>query len=1673
MVQDQSSSALIQLTWLVCDRDVALAQIGTWKLASESALVSPLSSRYAACGYRHLALPHPAAGPQECTPVNTWRLMIFSAAPPQAGNDEDQPVWSIMSTAKWLLPLIVLSAILNPAVSGAPVGQAGAVSAAKQFFSQRYSTAQKAAVKNQLPTPVEVLTDAAGRPAGYALDLPGGGFIILSADDHMPPVKLHSATGQIKDIPPELFEVIREELAQDLAEVESPLSLAALDEKYAGQWEQLQATGGEFNAAASQAQLSTAVWNQNYPYNKYAPTVSSGGSGGHAYAGCVATQMGILMRYHHAPDKVLKDGSYTDSLGTCKGTHAIHDVSMANYDWGNMPEAGITSQSPAAQQDEIARLLYHCGVSVSMNFEAGGSGAGTIVNAITNYFGYRHQGLYYKQNYSITDWYEMIAADIDSGKPIPYYFTSSLGGHAVVCDGYRNSNEIHLNFGWSGYEDAWFNMDRVTAQNVSWTGHYAIFGLTPPNPNAPQLFPKKSQVITGLGKSATLAVDAYGTPTPSLQWRKQGVAISGATDSTLTLNNIQAGDFVNYDVVATNSNGSCTSSVITLVIVPLTAASQPSSLTVVPGITANLVFSVTPTNEVTYQWYGPQGALANATNGSLAVSAITTNNTGNYYAVAENPSCTLTSQVAHLTVNNAFLFTTPPAGTNVPVGKTLTLSAEAAGLNNIAYSWYRSGKSLGKTGPTLTIAAVKTTDAGNYACVASAMSIATTSAVAVVKVGTAPVISTQPAAAPKVLIGSTLSLGVVPAGSSPFAYQWYYQGSAITGATNSSYKQAAMQTNQAGAFQVIVQNVYGAATSRVANVYVSYPPAISNIVTKVLADEGSNTNLSVLVAGRQPFSYAWYRGSTLVGNEATLALTNLGLIDKGTYKVVVTNIDGKATSGNITLTLNENPRWVSFPKAGRAVENGRLTLTGKTTGVLPMAYFWYSKTNLVGITTNASITLTNVQTNYEGGFHITASNRLGQATCESFQVYVVDAPTMTQNPTNSVGDECDSISFTVAAAGREPLTYLWYKSGLKGVLAQGTTLTLTNLVPTNAGSYYVVVTNIDGKVTSKSAALAINAKPRFRTQPVNKTVAKGGTLTLTASATGVAPMTYLWYFGTNTFLGTNAGTLTLKTINTNYEGNFFVIATNRLGTATSTNAFVYIKHPPVITTAPKSGLGDEGSNFTFSVVAAGREPLSYAWRKTGSTEPIGFESSLVLTNLATNSAGSYTVTITNVDGKVASAAVVLGINAKPRILSAPGNTNTINTSNLTLVVKASGAAPMTYIWSANGLVFAVTNNGTIRLSKVQTNQAGEYSVTVSNWIGKATASFNLTVADPPVFTLNPVSGKVREGDTLTLTANATGKSPMAYQWKRGAESISGATNSTLTVTNAGASDGAVYCVTASNADGTRDSSKATVTMLLKPVFTSQPVSATATNGERVTLRGTVTGTGITYQWQFNSANISGATASSYAFTMAATKVGAYKLLAKNAWGTITSEVAQVTYPNSSPGKDVVEKVGLVIGTPATWLRWPGAEVSFAPPVTGASETAQYQWYHNETLMAGATNAHLVLTQISAADAGLYRLAVQDGGLTVSEPGELILATHLTADHVAQALPGQILAIGQTHGGSPILLFTADAARGYDVEFCPDMQAPWTPVAHGEAGAEVLQYLEETPTNQGFYRIKLN
>mgnify|MGYP002521180159 CR=1 FL=1 len=246
----------------------------------------------------------------------------------------------------------------------------------------------------------------------------------------------------------------------------------------------------------SVAPLLSSTWGQRAPYNFMCPLKEPTPWAGylpdeqHCRVGCVAVAMGQIMRYHQWPAQ--GEGSHSvvyPVLSTNANTFKV-DFSEANYDWDNMID-DYSGDYTEAQARAVAQLLYHCAVASNMLFEKTFSFSTnfTAGDALVKYFHYDGERMQtrMRSDYSRDEWLNMVREELTNGRPIFYEaisisLTEGIYAHSFVIDGYNEDGLVHVNWGWYGHEDGYYDIDLLDPPGYSFNSYQdMITGIQPIN----------------------------------------------------------------------------------------------------------------------------------------------------------------------------------------------------------------------------------------------------------------------------------------------------------------------------------------------------------------------------------------------------------------------------------------------------------------------------------------------------------------------------------------------------------------------------------------------------------------------------------------------------------------------------------------------------------------------------------------------------------------------------------------------------------------------------------------------------------------------------------------------------------------------------------------------------------------------------------------------------------------------------------------------------------------------------------------------------------------------------------------------------------------------------------------------------------------------------------------
>lgn len=262
-------------------------------------------------------------------------------------------------------------------------------------------------------------------------------------------------------------------------------------------------------------------------------------------------------------------------------------------------------------------------------------------------------------------------------------------------------------------------------------------------------------------------------------------------------------------------------------------------------------------------------------------------------------------------------------------------------------------------------------------------------------------------------------------------------------------------------------------------------PVVTDEPDSVAIAPGQDAAFTVAASGVAPFSFQWRRDGTNIANggnvwgtsTATLSITNAVEADSGDYSVVIANSYGSTTSAVAVLVVSSTPvaPTINGPANQTVIQGNNATFTASVAGLPIPAIQWQKNGVDISGATSASLTITNAQYPADNTtYSIIATNTAGALT-NSATLTVIVPPAITTQPTNKVVLNGAAASFTVVATGVPAPGYQWKKGGVDISGANNTTLSFAGVVPGDAGTYSVLVTNAAGTILSSNATLIVNS----------------------------------------------------------------------------------------------------------------------------------------------------------------------------------------------------------------------------------------------------------------------------------------------------------------------------------------------------------------------------------------------------------------------------------------------------------------------------------------------------------------------------------------------------------------------------------------------------------------------
>ena len=293
-----------------------------------------------------------------------------------------------------------------------------------------------------------------------------GGFVVVSGDDRTNPILGFSFEGTFdaNRVPVNMKNWLD-------GYVEQMRVLDAMSDAQATQALAQPRRTRAVDTRNSIAPLITTKWDQATPYWNKCPEFMSIDENGDtvgelAYTGCVATSMSQIMNYYKwpaQPTKVIPSYTFSYPTGTYSSASVTTDeLPVTTFDWAHMKDSYNGSED-VVYTDAVATLMLYVGCAIKSQYYVSATGAYTddIPKGFTEFFAYDPTTIQikFRTDFSQEVWDNIIYQELAEGRPMIYNGTAgSSGGHSFVCDGYEYGDYFHINWGWGGMGNGYFQL---------------------------------------------------------------------------------------------------------------------------------------------------------------------------------------------------------------------------------------------------------------------------------------------------------------------------------------------------------------------------------------------------------------------------------------------------------------------------------------------------------------------------------------------------------------------------------------------------------------------------------------------------------------------------------------------------------------------------------------------------------------------------------------------------------------------------------------------------------------------------------------------------------------------------------------------------------------------------------------------------------------------------------------------------------------------------------------------------------------------------------------------------------------------------------------------------------------------------------------------------------------
>jgi hypothetical protein len=680
-----------------------------------------------------------------------------------------------------------------------------------------------------------------------------------------------------------------------------------------------------------------------------------------------------------------------------------------------------------------------------------------------------------------------------------------------------------------------------------------------------------------------------------------------------------------------------------------------------------------------------------------------------------------------------------------------------------------------------------------------------TSNTATITVNAVPSVTISPSKATLDVSQKQVFSSVVSNGTSPYYYQWYLNGTEISGATKATWTFGPTSTGSYAVYLNITDNAGVTTISSVSNVTVYHPSISVSKSGPASAYEGETITLNITVSNTGDCSLS----DINVTDNVLGSIWMNGTLDSGATKTLAVNCTvpishSSATSDTVTavacdaqgVKVSKSASWavtvlllsikISPGSAAFDLGQSRVLSSLVFNGTLPCNYQWYLNGTAIGGATNGSYSFApSIRGHYN--FYVDVKDGYGAVAVSNVaNVAVNPVPSVAISPNSTVLDVGLSKAFTSSVHnGTSPYSYQWYWSN--GTEVQGANSSAWTFSPTHPGSYSIYVNTTDSvgiTVESNTATITVNPalSVNMSISPSSVIMDAGQTQLFTSNVSvsgGTPPYAYQWYLGHNPVSRARNSTWAFTpTPSGSYE--VYLKLNDSVGAvAASNNVTVTVNGPVSVAISPGSAALDVGQSKTLaSTISAGTSPYSYQWYLNGTAISGETSISYKFTPLFHGLYDFYVNVTDRMGVEAKSNTVTITVNPVPSVNISPSPVSLdAGQSQLFDSIVTNGTSPYTRQWYLNGTAIVNATDSSYNFTPSSRGHYNFYvSVTDSAGVTVESNIATVTVNTAPSVSINPSHAVFYVSQSQLFDSIVTNGTPdYKYQWYLDGHAVSGAT----------------------------------------------------------------------------------------------------------------------------------------------------------------------------------------------------------------------------------------------------------------------------------------------------------